>query len=77
MPRFRIWCRVDEIGAGQHLAVASAIPDPASDAAAPLESESRLLRSRDEALESCAHMVTAFRRRLEARGDEVTVVEMV
>ena len=77
MPSFRIWCRADDTGAGQFLAVVSAIPDPANGVARSIESESRLMNSREEAIEACAHMATAFRRRIEARGDSVTVVEMV
>ena len=77
MARFRIWCRADEIGTGQHLAVVSAIPDPTGAQPSPIESESRLLPSRQLAIEACAHMVQGFRRRIEARGDQVSVVEMV
>ena len=77
MPRFRIWCRVDEVGDGQHLAVVSAIPDPAGETPHRIESESRLLTSRNDAVEACAHMVLGFRKRIEARGDEVSMVEMV
>lgn len=76
MALFRIWCRTDEVAEGQHLAVVSAIPDaPASGAL--LESESRLHTSRSDAVEACAHMVSSFRRRIESRGDEVSIVEMV
>ena len=77
MARFRIWCRADEVGTGQHLAVVSAIPDRADASPAPIESESRLLATRQLAIEACAHMVQSFRRRIEARGDQVSVVEMV
>ena len=77
MPSFRIWCRADDTGAGQFLAVVSAIPDPASGTPRPIESESRLMNSREEAIEACAHMATAFRKRIEARGDAVSVIEMV
>jgi len=77
MPSFRIWCRADDTGAGQFLAVVSAIPDAASAEARAIESESRLMKSRAEAIEACAHMATAFRARIEARGDSVSVVEMV
>lgn len=77
MPSFRIWCRADDTGAGQFLAVVSAIPDPSSGEARSIESESRLMKSRAEAIEACAHMATSFRKRIEARGDSVSVVEMV
>ena len=77
MPRFRIWCRTEEIGHDQHLAVVSAIPDPAGDKPYPIESESRLLTSRSDAVEACSVMVTSLRRRIEARGDQVSIVEMV
>jgi hypothetical protein len=74
--KFRIWCRADEIAAGQHLAVVSAIPDlPMDDAT--LESESRLLTTREDAIEACETMVASFRRRIESRGDEVSLVERV
>ena len=77
MASFRIWCRAEDTGAGQFLAVVSAIPDKASSEPRPIESESRLMKSRTEAIEACAHMATAFRARIEARGDSVSVVEMV
>ena len=77
MASFRIWCRADDTGAGQFLAVVSAIPDSAGPEARPIESESRLMKSRSEAVEACAHMAHAFRRRIESRGDIVTLVEMV
>ena len=77
MPSFRIWCRADDTGAGQFLAVVSAIPDPATGVPRPIESESRLMKSRAEAIEACAHMAAAFRQRIEARGDSVSVIEMV
>ena len=76
MAKFRIWCKADEIAAGQHLAVVSAIPDLPMDNAT-LESESRLLTTRSDAIEACAVMVASFRRRIESRGDEVSMVEMV
>ena len=77
MASFRIWCRAEDTGAGQFLAVVSAIPDGTSGEPRPLESESRLMGSRAAAIEACAHMATSFRSRIEARGDSVTVVEMV
>ena len=77
MPSFRIWCRADDTGAGQFLAVVSAIPESPNGEPRALESESRLMKSRAEAIEACAHMATAFRSRIEARGDSVSIVEMV
>ena len=77
MASFRIWCRADDTGAGQFLAVVSAIPDPPMGEPRPIESESRLMSSRTQAIEACAHMAQSFRKRIEARGDSVTLVEMV
>ena len=77
MASFRIWCRADDTGAGQFLAVVSAIPESPHDDPRSIESESRLMKSRAEAIEACAHMATAFRARIEGRGDTVTIVEMV
>ena len=77
MASFRIWCRAEDTGAGQFLAVVSAIPDGAGGEPRSLESESRLMGSRTAAIEACAHMATSFRNRIEARGDSVTLVEMV
>lgn len=77
MAAFRIWCRADDTGAGQFLAVVSAIPESPNGGSRSIESESRLMKSRAEAIEACALMATAFRARIEARGDEVTIVEMV
>jgi len=77
MAAFRVWCRADNVGPSQYLAVVTAIPDGVFDPAPGPESESRLVVTRAQAHEACGQMVTALRARIERRGDTVTRVDFV
>lgn len=76
MRTFRIWCRYAEVGDGQYMATVCAIPDE-GDAAGALDSESRVFTTLGLARQACAEMADHMRRRLEARGHTVSVVEFV
>jgi hypothetical protein len=76
---FRIWCRTDEVGSRQFLAVVTVIPDGLvpSNSTSRMESESRLMGTHAEALEACAGMARAMAERVRKRGDVVTAIESV
>lgn len=79
MANFRVWCRTDEVGPNQFLAVVTSIPDGmvATASTARIESESRLVTSRARAIEECAHMSVSLADRIRKRGDVVTLIESV
>jgi hypothetical protein len=77
MAKFRIWCRTDQVGQSQFVAVVSAIPESGIEQDQPIESDSRLVASLALANESCVKMIAALKQRIHRRGDEVTITESV
>ena len=75
-PTYRIWCRTAEVGPDQFIATVCAIPE-GQDAAAALESETRIFTTLGRAREECAFMADRLRIRMSMRGQVVTGTDFV
>lgn len=72
MADWRVWARVEQIGARQFLAVASAVPDPPTDKAIVLTA---IAPSLAEANGHKARLMVEMGARVRAGGDRVVDVE--